>query len=143
MLHATIAEIGLPPKADARLVRRYRNDLWRFLTECFPSTLGLSPLSAEHKKIIARLQECILRGGQELIIMPRGFAKSTIAECTSIWCVGFGVRKFFVPLAATDEMARLMLDSITYEFETNDKLMRVLTFGDSTAFAPEITLPAS
>jgi hypothetical protein len=50
VLHATAAEICPLPKADARLVRRYRNDVWRFLTECFPRTLGLPPLSDDHNK---------------------------------------------------------------------------------------------
>ncbi len=76
-MHEALAEIGPAPKPDAKLVRRYRRNLWLFLTECFPQTLGLSPLS------------------------HRGFAKSTIAECASIWAVGFGHRRFFVPLAAT------------------------------------------
>ena len=57
--------------------------------------------------------------------MPRGFVKSTIAECSAIWATGFGHRMFFVPIAATDEMARLTLDSIQYEFEANDNLAKL------------------
>jgi hypothetical protein len=125
LLHKTIAEIGPPPKADSKLVRRYKNDLWKFLTECFPATLGRSPLSEDHRQQISRIQSCITEGGQEQVVMPRGFAKSTIAECSSIWGAGFGHRKFIVPLAATDEMARLMLDSIMFEIETNSKLARI------------------
>jgi hypothetical protein len=120
-----VAEIGSPSARDEVLYERYRFNLWLFLTECFPASLGLSPLSAEHQRIIDRLQETILNGGQELIIMPRGFVKSTIAECSAIWAAGYGHRKFFVPVAATDEMARLTLDSIQYEFESNDQLLKI------------------
>jgi hypothetical protein len=119
------AEVGPPPPRDEQLYQRYRNDLYVFLSECFPESLGLSPLSPDHHRIIERLQEAILHGGQELIIMPRGFAKSTIVESTAIWAGGYGHRSFFVPLAATDEMAKAALDSLQYEFETNEALMLI------------------
>jgi hypothetical protein len=120
-----VAEIGSAPTRDEALYERYRNSLWLFLTECFPASLGLSPLSDEHHRIIDRLHENIVAGGQDLVVMPRGFVKSTIAECAAIWATGFGHRKFFVPIAATDEMARLTLDSIEYEFEANDNLAKL------------------
>ena len=119
------AEIGPAPQRDEALYERYRFNLWLFLAECFPESLGISPLSDDHRRIIGRLQETILSGGQELVIMPRGFVKSTICECAAIWAAGYGHRSFFVPLAATDEMAKLALDSIQYELETNERLMSI------------------
>ncbi len=120
-----VAEIGNPRPRNQELYDRYKNDLWLFLTECFPASLGLSPLSEDHRRVIQRTQDAILHGGQELFIVFRGFGKSTITECSAIWAAGYGHRSFFVPIAATDEMAKAALDSIQFEFETNDALVQI------------------
>lgn len=125
-LAASASEIGPPPKRDEKLWKRYRHDLFRFLSECFPYSTGLSPLSPDHRHAIERIQDTILSGGGELIIVFRGWAKSTIQELSAVWSAGYGHRKFFVPLCATEEMAKQgTLASIQYEFETNDLLMAI------------------
>lgn len=120
-----VAEIGPPPKADAKLVRRYRHNLWLFLSECFPDSISQGPLSPDHKLVIDRIQDCIEHGGKDVNLMPRGFVKSSIIEGAAIWAAGFGHRKFFVPLAATDELADVTLASIQSELAENDELMKV------------------
>ncbi len=119
----SVAEIGPPPKRDEKLWQKYRFDLPLFLQECFPHSTGLSPLSPEHLKIARRTQDAILNGGCELFIVFRGFAKSTLLENSVCWSCGYGHTEFFVPLAATREMAAAALASIQNEFETNDQLM--------------------
>ncbi|HLC08792.1 MAG TPA: terminase gpA endonuclease subunit, partial [Methyloceanibacter sp.] len=98
---------------------------FRFLCERFPLTTGLSPLSLDHKRIIERTQAVMLGGGRELFIMFRGAAKTTITENAAIWCAGYGHRAFFVPVAATEDMAKSYLASIQFEFETSDELMEI------------------
>jgi hypothetical protein len=119
------AEIGLPPDRNDERWDRYRFDLFRYLTECFPHSTGLKPFSLHHRRIIERLQQLLLEGGMELFIVFRGWSKSTIAENSSTWVGGYGHRNFIVPIGANDEMARIALDSIQSEFEQNDHLMEI------------------
>lgn len=119
----SVCEIGPPPERDEELWKKYRFDLPLFLQENFPHSTGLSPLSPEHLKIARRTQDAILNGGCELFVVFRGFAKSTLLENSVCWSTGYGHTEFFVPLAATREMAAAALASIQSEFETNDRLM--------------------
>ncbi len=119
------AEIGTPPERDEERYERYRLNLFGYLCECFDETTGSTPLSLDHKRISQRLQEIMIGGGRDLFIMFRGFAKSTILENACTWCAGYGHSPFIVPLGATAVMARTALDSIEYEFETNDHLMQI------------------
>lgn len=124
-LAAQAAEIGPPPERDDELWERYRYDLFAYLTERFPHSTGLKPFSLDHKRVIGRMQQSILEGGLELLIVFRGWAKSTIAELAATWATGYGHRKFFVPVGADHGAASMALESIQAEFETNDLLMEI------------------
>lgn len=117
------AEIGPPPPRDEERYERYRNNLFLYLCECFPLTTSLTPLSLDHKRVAERLQETFFDGGRELIIMPRGFVKSTLIENACTWGAGYGHTPFIVPISATVDLAKQALESFQFEFETNDHLM--------------------
>lgn len=119
------AEIGPPPKRKPYLYKKYRHNLLAFLQECFPHSTGISPFSESHKRAILRIQQIILGGGLELRIVYRGWAKSTIAENAAIWAAGYGHRSFFVLIGADAPAAKIALDSIQSEFETNPRLMAI------------------
>src|SRR5882724_268068 len=51
-----------------------RLDLGLFLRTYFPNSTGLSPFSADHNRVIARIQSSILEGGRRLNACFRGFA---------------------------------------------------------------------
>ena len=119
------SEIGPPPPRNQERWDRYQRNLFLYLTECFPESTGLKPFSLDHRRIIDNTQGAILEGGLELFIVFRGFAKSTITENAATWAAGYGHRSFFVPVGATDDMAATALDSIKFEFETNDHLMEL------------------
>jgi len=119
------ANIGPPPPVDRKLFNRYRKSLWLFLTECFPESTSLSPLSLDHRKVIDRIESCLLKGGRDLNLMPRGFAKTSIMEGAAIWATGFGHRRFVLLLAATGAAAEASLDSIQKEIEENPILMKL------------------
>lgn len=124
-LSAGAAEIGPPPSRNDELWEYFRFNLYAFLVERFPHSTGRKPFSPAHRRIIDRTQQSILEGGQELRVVYRGFAKSTIAENSAIWAAGYGHRNFFVSIGADKEAARMALDSIQSEFETNDLLYEV------------------
>lgn len=122
-ISAATAEIGPPPERDEEMYRRFEFDLFGYLCNCFPQSTSLTPLSLDHKRIADRLQEIFFHGGRDLIIMPRGYVKSTMLENGCTWGAGYGHQPFIVLLGATSDMSRQSLDSIQYEFETNDQLM--------------------
>lgn len=120
----SVADIGdLPPVIDAERKERCRFDLFAFLTEYFPNSTGLKPFSDDHRKVIARIERCILHGGRYVNAVYRGFAKTTISENAALWAVLYGHRRF-VPIFGADAPAGVgNIDSIKRELEGNDLLL--------------------
>jgi hypothetical protein len=117
------ADIGkLPTVADPerRLVCAF--DLLRFLTTYFPASTGLKPFSADHERMIARLQQCILDGGLFVAACYRGFGKTTIGENSALWAVLYGHRRFVPIFGAGSAEADQNIDSIKLELSENDLL---------------------
>jgi hypothetical protein len=122
-LSSEVSDIGdIPPIKDPARRDSCRLDLERFLVTYFPHSTGLSPFSADHRRVIARNQAIALEGGRVCNIVYRGFAKTTIAENTAIWATLYGHRKF-VPVFGSDAgAAERIIDSIKMELETNELL---------------------
>lgn len=123
---------GLPPVTDPDRRARCERDLLAFLVEYFPNSTGLSPFSSDHLRVIARIQDCVMRGGRFTNAVYRGFAKSTISELSLIWAVIYGHRKFGCIFAAESGLADKAITSIKTELSDND-----LLFGDF----PEVCVP--
>lgn len=120
---AAKAEIGpLPEVVDPERKAACRTDLLAFLTTYFPLSTGLGPFSDDHKRMIARLQRCILFGGMMVQAVYRGFAKTTIGENACLWAALYGHRKFIPLVGADNDAAVSNLDSIKSELEDNDLL---------------------
>lgn len=118
-----VAEIGpIPRVKSARRKNACRRNLERFLATYFPHSTGLTPFSPDHKRIIARLQRCILEGGRTLNAVYRGFAKTTIGENSALWAVLYGHRRY-VAIFGSDKTAAVEINTaIRLELETNDLL---------------------
>jgi len=96
---------------------------FRFFCEAyFPRTFSL-PWSDDHLKVIARIEQAVLRGGLFAMAMPRGSGKTTLAETACIWAMLTGAREFVCLIGSDAGHARSMLESIKVEFETNDRLL--------------------
>lgn len=120
---AEAADIGeIPPIADPGRRDGCRNDLFRFLTTYFPNSTGLSPFSEDHRRVIERIQRCILFGGLFVNAVYRGFAKTTISENAAIWAVLYGHRRFVPIFGAGASNADGNIDSIKLELSENDLL---------------------
>ena len=80
------ADIGtLHAVADPERKERCRTDLEAFLQEYFPDSTGLSEFSPSHRRVIKRLERCILVGGRFANAVFRGFGKSSIASNAALW----------------------------------------------------------
>ena len=116
-------DIGaIPAPANPENVERARGDFRFFCETYFPDTFYL-PWSDDHLKVIAKIEQAILRGGLFALAMPRGSGKSTLAEISCIWAMLIGAHDFVCLVGSDAGHARAMLESIKIEFETNDLLL--------------------
>jgi energy-coupling factor transporter ATP-binding protein EcfA2 len=95
---------------------------FRFFSESyFPLTFHL-PWSADHLRVIERIELAVLQGGLFALAMPRGSGKTTLAECACLWAMLYGHREFVALIGASEEHAEEMLDSVKMELDGNDLL---------------------
>ena len=107
----------------AKLVAQTKHDLCAWLSAFMPTTFYL-PWSADHGRVIAKLETAILSGGLFAEAMPRGSGKTSIAEGAVLWAILNGHCRY-VPIIGSDKgAAQDILASIQIELETNDKLCK-------------------
>ena len=117
------SEIGAIPKCKRpRRKAACKWNLMKFLTTYFPNSTGKNPFSKDHKRIVARIQNCILHGGRQLNALYRGFGKTTMSENSAIWGTFYGHRKYPAIFGADKELADEIIESIKTELEENDLL---------------------
>ncbi len=116
-------DIGqLPDTINVARRCRSANDFRFFCESYFPRTFSL-PWSPDHLKVIAKIEQAVLRGGLFAMAMPRGSGKTTICECACIWAVLNGHREFVCLIGSDEGHAMDMLDSIKMELDGNDLLL--------------------
>ena len=116
-------DIGdLPAVAGPERKKRAASDFRYFCDSYFPLTFHL-PWSPDHLKVIAKIEQAVLRGGLFAMAMPRGSGKTTICECACIWAVLYGHRDFVCLIGSDEGHAMDMLDSIKMELDGNDLLL--------------------
>lgn len=115
-------DIGeLPAVADLARKARAEGDFRYFCDVYFPLTFHL-PWSADHLKVIAKIEQAVLRGGLFALATPRGFGKSSLCECACLWAALYGHREFLCLIGSDEGHAADMLDAIKTELEANDLL---------------------
>ena len=116
-------DIGeLPAVVNPERKEQAASDFRFFCEQYFPLTFHL-PWSRDHLKVIAKIEQAVLRGGLFAMAMPRGSGKSTICECACIWAVLNGHREFVCLIGSDEGHAMDMLDSIKMELDGNDLLL--------------------
>ena len=120
---ASSREIGpLPGVTDPARRDECEFDLERFCLVYFPAAFNL-PFSDDHKKVIAKLQRAVLKGGLFAIAMPRGSGKTTICLAAAIWALLYGHRRFVVLIGATAKKSTALLATIKTQLRTNEVLL--------------------
>jgi hypothetical protein len=125
--NAAIAKAGrdigeLPEITDLTRKQKAEHDFQYFCEAYFPQTFHLA-WSADHVKVIRRIEQAVLHGGLFAMAMPRGSGKSTISECACIWAVLYGHREFVCLIGSDEGHAMDMLDSIKMELDGNEWLL--------------------
>ena len=116
-------DIGLAPpivNMDRRI--EASASFQRFCELYHPATFYL-PWSADHLKVIGRIQEAVDSGGLYAMAMPRGGGKTSLCIAGAEWAVLRGSHRFVALIEANDSAARESLESIKTDFEVNDFLL--------------------
>lgn len=93
----------------------------RFCELYFPHTFTLA-WSADHRRMIEKIERAVLEGQRFAMAMPRGSGKTTLAEIAEIFASVTGARRFAVIVGSDKGHAIEMLDSIKVELSTNQRL---------------------
>jgi hypothetical protein len=116
-------DIGdLPPVEDPARRATAERSFRSFCDAYFPEVFHL-PWSADHLKVIAKIEQAVLHGGLFALAMPRGAGKTTLAECACLWAMLYGHRDFVCLIGSDEQHASDMLESLKTELETNDRLL--------------------
>lgn len=115
-------DIGeIPKPAHPEQIEACREDFKLFCETYFPEIFQLA-WSDDHLRVIAKIEQSVLRGGLFAMAMSRGCGKSSLCETACIWAMLYGHRKFICLIGATETAADEMLASIKVELETNELL---------------------
>jgi len=115
-------DIGDLPEVDDRARKdRARSDFRFFCEAYFPQTFHLR-WSADHLKVISKIEQAVLEGGLFAMAMPRGSGKTSLCETACLWAMLYGHRGFVALIGSDEEHAADMLDSIKAELENSELL---------------------
>lgn len=125
-------DIGdIPPVARPRRRARSKGSFRAFCEVYLSGTFPLA-WSADHLKVISKIETAVLRGGLFAVAMPRASGKTSLAESACAWALLHAHRSFVVLIGSDLGAAERMLESIKVELETNELL---------AADFPEICFP--
>lgn len=115
-------EIGKVPEV-VNQERRARGlgSLEAFCKEYFPLTFNLA-WSDDHRRVLARLEQVVRKGGLFALAMPRGSGKTSICERACLWALFTGMRRFVVLIGSDVNAATEMMDTIKTELALNELL---------------------
>jgi hypothetical protein len=124
--NAATSEVGrnigkVPNPANPERRMKASRDFRFFCDSYFPFTFHL-PWSPDHLKVIAKIEEAVLKGGLFAMAMPRGSGKTSQAEIACLWAVLYGHRDFVSLIGSDEGHAMDMLESIKTELDGNDLL---------------------
>ena len=98
-------EVGeIPPVANVKRRADAEHD-FRLFAETYLSATFSMPWSADHLRVIAKIEAAVLRGELFAFAMPRGSGKSSMVEAAALWAALYGHRDFIVVIGAAAMLA--------------------------------------
>lgn len=111
----------LPPIADPQRRAKAGGSFRLFCETYFPEIFTL-PWSADHLKVIGKIEQAVLRGGLFAVAMPRGSGKSSLCKAACLWAALYGYRDFVALIGSSEAHAQSMLHDLKIQLETNPLL---------------------
>jgi hypothetical protein len=115
-------EIGPLPDIVDRPRRERAAGSLRVFCETYLAEQFRLAWSADHLRVIDRLERCAREGGQFALAMPRGSGKTTLTIAAALWTVLYGYRRYVVLLGATSPKGSQLLRSVRDQLEMNERL---------------------
>jgi len=112
----------LPTIADMDRRERARADM-RLFCETYFANAFYRAWSADHLKVIAKIERAVKEGGQFAYAMPRGSGKTTLARVAALWAVLGGYRPFVCLIGGSQERAVELLSPIRKACLENEFLL--------------------
>lgn len=124
---AEIAEAGQEIGAIPEVVNPARREScrlnFRLFCETYFKPIFYLSWSEDHLRAIAKIERAVLQGELFAFAMPRGSGKSALCQVAVTWAALYGHHRFICLIAATERMARRILEKIYNALERNDLLM--------------------
>lgn len=102
-----------------------QSNLELFITTYLKSQFRLR-FCDDHRKVMRKADQAIMRGGLFAIAMPRKGGKTQITKAAALKAVLYGQRRFPLLIGATKQAAFELLDGIKYFFETTHEFPLLL-----------------
>lgn len=120
--HRTVKEPQTTPAAE-RQRAGCSKDLRQWLLTYLPDAFTM-PFSADHDRVIGKLQGAIHNGGQFAQAMPRGSGKTTICKGSILYAILEGYRSYVVAIASDKAAAIDIIDFCKAQLRFNVKIHR-------------------
>lgn len=121
--NAKSADVAPIPKIAKPKRREACRENFRLFCETYYPEVFCLEWSDDHLKVIAIIEDAVLRGGLAAIAMPRGSGKSALCMAAAVWALLFGHRRFVVVIGASEDASKDLLDDTKLDLETNELLM--------------------
>ena len=95
---------------------------FRLFCESYHADLFSFAWSADHLRVIERIEQSVLDGGQFGMAMPRGSGKTTLCCIAAEWALLYGHRSFVLMIGAEATSSLELLDAIRTDLENNEQL---------------------
>lgn len=78
--------------------------------------------SCDHQRVMAKIEDAVLRGQLSAFAMPRGSGKTTLARVAAVWAILHGHRRWVCLIGATEYHAVRLLDACKKDLTYNGLL---------------------
>lgn len=121
-LVASGQEIGDLPEVVDPARKAQAEGSFRFFCETYFPDVFYFPWSADHLRVIDKIERAVRSGGLFAMAMPRGSGKTVLCQTAVLWAALIGASPFVCLIAASAERAKDLLENIKVWLETNERL---------------------
>ena len=108
-------DIGPPPDVVDLDRKKRASESFRVFCETFLGATFSLAWSRDHEKVIAKIEQAVLKGGLFAMAMPRGSGKSSITEAACLWSMLIGAREFVVLIGASPSVRPALSPPVGHE----------------------------
>ena len=112
----------VPAVVDPQRRQRCEASFRAFCETYFPQAFHLK-WSADHLRILEKIERAVIDGGLFAFAMPRGSGKTTLARMAAVWAVLYGYREYVCLIGSAEDQAKMVLEAIKRDMLGNAPLL--------------------